>query len=216
MDHSETKPIEVQAGDEPTDTEVDETAQEAGPDEEVTAEAQDVEVAPGDEPAEAPTAEELQAEVESLQQALAEEHDRMLRAVAELRNYKRRVAREQQEKARYAGQSVLTRILPVMDNLQRILEHQADADSEEFARGIEMTVGEFFRVLDQLGVSVIDCEGEPFDPALHEAVAQVETDEAPEGTVVAVDTPGYCLHDRCLRPARVVVAKRPEAAESAS
>ncbi|MFP4248737.1 MAG: nucleotide exchange factor GrpE [Armatimonadota bacterium] len=152
------------------------------------------------------TVEELRAEVERLSQALEEEHERHLRAVAELQNYKKRTAREQRERQQYAGQSVLSAILPVMDNLRRVLEHQAEAGTEDFAKGVEMTVEEFFRVLSQFGVTIIDCEGEPFDPNMHEAVARVETDEAPEGTVVAVDTPGYCLHDRCLRPARVVVA----------
>ncbi|MFO8082344.1 MAG: nucleotide exchange factor GrpE [Armatimonadota bacterium] len=152
------------------------------------------------------TVEELRAEVERLSQALEEEHERHLRAVAELQNYKKRTAREQRERQQYAGQSVLSAILPVMDNLRRVLEHQAEAGTEDFAKGVEMTVEEFFRVLSQFGVTIIDCEGEAFDPNMHEAVARVETDELPEGTVVAVDTPGYCLHDRCLRPARVVVA----------
>ncbi|MGD9497693.1 MAG: nucleotide exchange factor GrpE [Armatimonadota bacterium] len=159
------------------------------------------------------TTEELRAEVERLREAWEEEHDRHLRAVAELQNFRRRVAREQQERARYAGEDVLARILPVMDNLQRVLEHEADAGSEEFARGVRLVVEEFFRVLRGLGVTVIDCQGEPFDPAMHEAVAQVEMAGVPEGTIVAVDAPGYCLHDRCLRPARVVVAKEPEGAE---
>ncbi len=152
------------------------------------------------------TIKELQAEIKRLEEALEEEHDRHLRAVAELQNFKRRTAREQQQKQKYAGQSVISEILPVMDNLRRVLEHQAEGDTEDFAKGVEMTVEEFFRVLEQLGVTVIECEGEPFDPDMHEAVARVETEEVPEGTVVAVDTPGYCLHDRCLRPARVVVA----------
>ncbi len=153
---------------------------------------------------------ELQAEIRRLQQELEEERDKRLRAIAELQNYRKRTTREQREKARYAGQPVLSRILPVMDNLRRILEHEADAGTEDFATGVRMTVDEFFRVLDELGVGVLDCEGEPFDPAVHDAVARVETDEVPEGTIVEVDTPGYCLHDRCLRPARVVVATRPE------
>lgn len=159
------------------------------------------------------TIETLRAEIARLEQALAEEHDRHLRAVAELQNYRKRVAREQQERARYASQDVLEQILPVMDNLQRVLEHEAEAGSEEFARGVRLVVEEFFRVLERLGVSVIECEGQQFDPMLHEAVAQVETEDAPAGTVVAVDTPGYRLHDRCLRPARVVVATGPREAE---
>ncbi len=152
------------------------------------------------------TVEKLRAEVERLQEELAREHDRHLRAVAELQNYRRRTSREHQEKQRYAGQSVLSAILPVMDNLSRVLKHQEQAGTEEFAKGVEMTVAEFFRVLAGLGVTVIGSQGEPFDPAMHEAVARVESADVPEGTVVAVDTPGYCLHDRCIRPARVVVA----------
>lgn len=161
------------------------------------------------------TVEELRAKVEELEAALEEEHDRHLRAVAELQNYRKRIAREQGDRQKYAGQSVLSAILPVMDNLRRVLEHQAEAGTEDFAKGVEMTVEEFFRVLSQFGVTVIDCEGEEFDPNLHEAVARVETEEVPEGTVIAVDTPGYCLHDRCLRPARVVVAAQsPEGSDS--
>jgi len=152
------------------------------------------------------TVEELRAKIEQLEAALEQEHDRHLRAVAELQNYKKRTARDQRDKQRYAEQSVLSAILPVMDNLRRVLQHQSEAGTEDFAKGVEMTVEEFFRVLSQFGVTVIDCEGEQFDPNMHEAVARVDTEEVPDGTVVAVDTPGYCLHDRCLRPARVVVA----------
>ncbi len=159
----------------------------------------------GDAP-EAMTEGELLARIEELETALAEEHDRHLRAVAELQNFRKRTAREQREKQRYAGQSILSSILPVMDNLRRVLEHQSEAGTEDFAKGVEMTVEEFFRVLSQFGVTVIDCQGQRFDPEKHEAVARVTTTEVPEGTVVAVDAPGYCLHDRCLRPARVVVA----------
>lgn len=165
---------------------------------------------PGEE---SETVEQLRERIEELEAALAEENDRHLRAVAELQNFKRRVAREQREKQQYAGQNVIASILPVMDNLRRVLEHQAEAGTEDFAKGVEMTVEEFFRVLNQFGVTVIDCEGETFDPNMHEAVARVETEEAPEGTVIAVDTPGYCLHDRCLRPARVVVAVPAEAGD---
>lgn len=159
-----------------------------------------------DESGSQPSVEDLRAEIERLEAELAEERDRHLRAVADLQNYRRRTTREQQERQRYAGQSVLSAILPVMDNLKRVLQHQEQAGTDEFARGVEMTVEEFFRVLAGLGVTVIGSRGEPFDPNLHEAVATVDATEAAPGTVAAVDTPGYCLHDRCIRPARVVVA----------
>ena len=164
----------------------------------------------------AETVAELRAEVDRLRAALDEEHERHLRAVADLQNFRRRTSRDMQERSRYEGQEVLARILPVMDNLQRILEHEAQSNAEEFATGVRMTVDEFFRVLDQLGVTVVDCAGEAFDPALHDAVARVETDELPAGTIIEVDTPGYCLHDRCLRPARVVVAASSEEEEERS
>jgi len=159
-----------------------------------------------DAPATDQSVEELQAEIERLQAEVAQERDRHLRAVAEMQNFRKRTARENKDRQRYAGQSVLSAILPVMDNLTRVLEHQEAAGTEEFAKGVQLTVEEFFRVLASLGVTVVGSEGETFDPNVHEAVARVEGSDVPEGTVVAVDTPGYCLHDRCIRPARVVVA----------
>ena len=159
-----------------------------------------------DAPATDQSVEELQAEIERLEAEVAQERDRHLRAVAEMQNFRKRTARENQDRQRYAGQSVLSAILPVMDNLTRVLEHQEAAGTEEFAKGVQLTVEEFFRVLASLGVTVVGSEGETFDPNVHEAVARVEGSDVPEGTVVAVDTPGYCLHDRCIRPARVVVA----------
>lgn len=158
----------------------------------------------------APEPHDLRAEVEKLQSALAEAEDRHLRAVAELHNYKRRSQREQAQRMQYANQELLSRIIPVMDNLRRALDHQEHAGSEEFARGVELVVQQFHEMLLSFGVEPVQAEGKPFDPQVHEAVAQVETSEVPEGTVLEVDTPGYCLHDRCLRPAKVVVAVAPK------
>ena len=150
-------------------------------------------VAPEERPPEAAPAEdmprtvaELQAEVERLRAELAAEHDRHLRAVAELQNFRRRITREQQERARYAGQDALAQILPVMDNLRLVLEHEAEAGDDEFARGVRLVVEQFFRVLEQMGVTVIDCAGEPFDPAMHEAVARVATEEVPELSLIHI------------------------------
>jgi len=209
MDDAMMRRIPVRGDDEPEA----ESAPEDDPQAEAAGEPQ-AEAAPAED---APrTVQELQAEVERLREELAAEHDRHLRAVAELQNFRKRITREQQERAHYAGQDVLEQILPVMDNLKLVLEHEAEAGDDEFARGVRLVVEQFFRVLEQMGVTVIDCEGEAFDPGMHEAVARVPTGEVPEGTVVAVDTPGYCLHDRCIRPARVVVAGAPEQAESPS
>ena len=153
---------------------------------------------------------ELQAEVERLTQLAADEHDGHLRAVAEMQNFRRRSAREQVERTQFANQELLARIVPIMDNLDRALEHRDDAGGDEFARGVEMVTQQLREALASFGVEPVAGVGAAFDPQVHEAVAQVETDEVAEGTVVAVDTPGYCLHDRCLCPAKVIVAKAPQ------
>jgi len=156
-----------------------------------------------------PPAAEETGELERLRQLYEEEHDKYLRAVAELQNYKRRSTREQAQRMQYANQELLARIIPIMDNLHRALEHQEHAGSEEFARGVELVVQQFHEMLLSFGVEPVEAHGKPFDPTVHEAVGRVETTEVPEGTVLSVDTPGYCLHDRCLRPAKVVVAAAP-------
>ncbi len=166
--------------------------------------------AEGDEPApEAQPENEGADEVARLQAMYDEEHDRHLRAVAELQNFKRRTTRDQTQRLQFANQELLSHVIPIMDNLRRALDHEAEAESGDFARGVELVVGQFHEMLASFGVQAVVAEGQPFDPQVHEAVAQVETDLVPEGTIVEVDTPGYCLHDRCLRPAKVVVARAP-------
>ena len=155
-------------------------------------------------------ADDLRAEIERLTQLAADEHDGHLRAVAEMQNFRRRSAREQAERIQFANHQLLERILPIVDNLNRALEHRDSAGTDEFARGVEMVAQQFHEALASFGVEPVAGVGASFDPQVHEAVAQVETDEVAEGAVVAVDTPGYCLHDRCLCPAKVIVAKAPQ------
>ncbi len=153
---------------------------------------------------------ELRAEIERLTQLAADEHDKHLRAVAEMQNFRRRSAREQAERVQFANHELLARIVPIMDNLDRALEHRDGGGGDEFARGVEMVAQQLHETLTSFGVEPVAGVGTAFDPRVHEAVAQVETDEVAEGSVVAVDTPGYCLHDRCLCPAKVIVAKAPQ------
>lgn len=152
---------------------------------------------------------ELRAEIQRLTQLAADEHDKHLRAVAEMQNFRRRSAREQMERIQFANHELLARIVPIMDNLDRALEHPSHAGGDEFARGVQMVAQQLHETLTSFGVEAVAGAGAAFDPQVHEAVAQVETDEVAEGAVVAVDTPGYCLHDRCLCPAKVIVAKAP-------
>ncbi len=174
-------------------------------------------VKPGDEDAsqeQTPKAQQdtddLSAEVERLTELYDAEHDQHLRAVAALQNLKRRAERDLAERLQFANQQLLANLLPIADNLERALAAEdEDASRDDLARGVRLVLEELHRLLHDFGVERIEAEQETFDPSIHEAVAQVETDDAPEGVILEVETPGYRLHHRVLRPARVIVAKRP-------
>ncbi len=163
------------------------------------------------EPSAGPSAEELlaasQAEVEK-------NWDLYLRARADLENYRKRAQREKEDLSRFANENLLREILPVVDNLERALEHarQEDGGNGGLLQGVEMTLGQLQRVLEKFGVTAVCCVGEPFDPARHEALGQVESAEYPPNAVAQELQKGYLLNDRLLRPALVMVAKAPPAA----
>jgi molecular chaperone GrpE len=162
-------------------------------------------------PAEQPSAEEALA----ASQAEAQKNwDLYLRARADLENYRKRAQREKEDLSRFANENLLREILPVMDNLERALEHarQEEGGNGGLLQGVELTLGQFQRVLDKFGVTPIRSLGEPFDPARHEALGQVESAEHPPNTVVQELQKGYLLNDRLLRPAMVMVAKAPPVA----
>jgi molecular chaperone GrpE len=133
-------------------------------------------------------------------------HDRHLRAVAELENYKKRVRREQTEAARYAAEPLIRDLLPVLDNLERAVEHAGGANGASLVEGVALVLKALQDLLRQHGVKTIEPPvGEPFDPRLHEAVDRREGDGDPN-RVAQLWQRGYQLHDRLLRPARVVVS----------
>ena len=138
---------------------------------------------------------------------LKDTHERYLRAAADLENYKKRAVREKEEAERYGVQKLLKDLLPVVDNLDRALAH-AEA-SNPLTAGIEATRRIFEDTLARYGVKAFSAVGQPFDPTHHEAMQQVETREAPPGTVVSEMVRGYLLHDRLIRPALVSVATTP-------
>lgn len=160
--------------------------------------------------------------VETLRQLLQEkeeqvrqEHERWMRAYAEYENYKKRVARDKAAQERFAHEALLRALLPVIDNLERCVCHAEQTPHQDaIATGVEMVRRELLRILEMFGLKVITSLGRAFDPTLHEAVAQRESGECPENTVVEEVQRGYCLYERLLRPARVVVAKAPQAQES--
>jgi molecular chaperone GrpE len=164
------------------------------------------------EPLEAASAGEGGAEtVEELRRQVEEKQDRLLRALAEAENFKRRTQRERDESVRYANESLLRDLIPVLDNLDRALgAARAAGGAEGVVGGIELIQRELLKVLERGGVTRYSALGQPFDPTRHEAIARVVSADAKPGTVVAETMPGYLLHNRVLRAALVSVAAAPD------
>jgi molecular chaperone GrpE len=159
-----------------------------------------------------PSHEALEREVAALQQEKAQLEDRWLRLQADFENHRKRTLREKQEALSYGHELVVKDLLPVVDNLERAIEHASastGADFEGMLQGVELVRRELLAVLAKHGVSTIEAEGEVFDPNLHEALAQMEDDKVPAGRVGRMLQKGYRLRDRLLRPARVMVSKGP-------
>jgi molecular chaperone GrpE len=155
--------------------------------------------------------EALKQELERLKDELEQLKERWMRTAAELENFKKRAAREREEYTKYANDKLLKQVLPVLDSLQRSLAHEGNKNSETaFWEGIEMIHRQFLTMLEGFGVQPIEALNEPFDPSRHEAIMQVESNDHEPNTVVEEMETGYLLHDRLLRPARVVVSKKTE------
>jgi len=138
--------------------------------------------------------------------------ERLLRLQADFENFRKRAQREKDEARQFANQSLIEKQLPILDNFEMALAAVKDADPA-LRDGVQMIYDQLLGILRDSGVETIDATGEGFDPNLHEAISQQETTEAEPGTVVEQVQRGYRLHERLVRPARVVVAKAPEAAE---
>ncbi len=139
-----------------------------------------------------------------LQSELAELRDRSVRTLADFDNYRKRVARERREERRYATIDLAREILGVVDNLERALS--AEGSTEDLKQGVVLIHRQLQETLRRHGVHRVAAEGEPFDPAVHEAVARFEDPDIEEPTVSEELQSGYLLHDRLLRPAMVKVA----------
>jgi len=154
---------------------------------------------------------ELNGEEDELQAARKEAKDayeRFLRVSAEFDNYKKRAAREAAEFKKFANETLVKEILPILDNLERAIE-SSDTDSEAqngLVEGVDMTLKEMLKVFEKFNVKPIDAVGEPFDPCFHQAVIQQESDSHPENTVIKELQKGYLMHERLIRPAMVVVS----------
>ena len=131
---------------------------------------------------------------------------RYQRLAADFDNYRRRTRQELGDRTQYANEELLRKLLPILDNLRRALDHAPEGVDRNWFEGIKMVARQFEDTLRAQGLSTIPAVGEKFDPAKHEAIAQEETDEHEEGTIVEEMQPGYRLHERVLRPTLVKVA----------
>ena len=155
-------------------------------------------------------------ELERVQQALVEADERAksnweqyLRAVAELDNVRKRAQRDIEAANRYGLEKFVAELLPVKDSLELAVQNATRADAKSLREGQEATLQLLARAIEKLGVTVIDPEGEPFDPARHEAMMTQESTTAEPNSVLKVVQLGYELNGRLLRPARVIVAREP-------
>ena len=134
--------------------------------------------------------------------------DKYIRLAAEFENYKRRAQRDQSDAIRYSNESLLKNLLSTLDNLERAIQCGKDAGATgSLLEGVELTHKQFLETVGKLGVRQVSSTGSLFDPNMHQAVAQVESETVEPNMVVEEFQKGYFLHDRILRPAMVTVAK---------
>jgi len=166
-------------------------------------------------PVEPPVLTPEQIEELKTRAAKADEHwDRLLRTTAAFENFKKRASREHQDAIRFANESLLRKLITVLDNFDMALTAANDSQNssvESLKTGINLIHQQFKKVLAEAGLEEIDATGKTFDPNWHEAVTQQETSDSPEGQVLRQHRTGYKLRDRLIRPASVVVAKTPAA-----
>jgi molecular chaperone GrpE len=154
---------------------------------------------------------DLAAKLKEKEKEAQENYDRYLRISAELENFKKRMEKEKAETYKFANENLLKDLLPVLDNLERALEHGREAENPKaLLEGVELTYKSFWTVLEKYGISRVEAMGEAFDPQHHEAVMVQEDAQRPAGEVISQLQIGYRLHNRLVRPAMVVVSKKPE------
>ncbi len=158
----------------------------------------------------------LEAQLAKQSQDKKDLWDKFVRASADLENFRKRSRRDLEDARHEARSRILKEMLPVVDNLERAVQHSNDAsDVGTVLEGVRLVLRQFTHAFERTEVTVVEAEGQPFDPNLHEAIGQQES-ELPPGTVVNVLQRGYKLGDKLLRPALVVVAKAKSAPAAAA
>jgi molecular chaperone GrpE len=181
-----------------------------GPDQDA-ARAKEVSPGMGQDQGDVPRTEAAEKAGDPLEEARAEIariRDQLLRTAADYDNFRKRTRRELDDAQKRGREELLRELLPVFDNLERAVVHAGQAsDAKAVADGVGMVLKQFADTLGRIGIKRVSTVGSPFDPAQHEAIQQLETDEHPAGTIVAEVQPGYAMGDRLVRAAMVVVAK---------
>lgn len=158
----------------------------------------------------AQTVETELSEEEKLQQKIVELEDKLIRRSAEFENYKKRTARQFDEIVQAANDRIILEFLEVIDNFDRSFEHDDETNFESFKEGVKLIHNQMKGLLEKYNITPIEAVGVPFDPNLHEAMMQVESDEYEEGNVVMEINKGYKMGSRVIRHSRVGVAKPKE------
>jgi molecular chaperone GrpE len=163
---------------------------------------------PDEKPLEEMTKSELLEKIDELQEASEKNHDLYLRSEAEIENIKKRNRKDKEEWVKYANETLIKEILPVMDNLEMAISHSHDENSIQALReGVELTLKGLRDVLEKSGLEEVKAEGEAFDPNYHHAVSEQADENAEAGTILQELQRGYMLKKRLIRPAMVIVSK---------
>ncbi len=155
--------------------------------------------------------EELKQKLEEKEKEVGELKERLLYQQADFENFKKLKAKEKQEVLRFGNETLVKELLPVIDNLERAIQHGCKTeDAKAIVEGVELTLNSFLKVLEKFGVTRVDALEREFDPNLHEAIAQEAREDKAPGTVVTELQKGYIMDGRLLRPSMVTVAKSSE------
>jgi len=164
------------------------------------------------------TVEDLKKRLEDQKHLAQDNYEKFLRAYADLENYKKRVEKERADTLKYGNEELMRDLLPFIDNLERAIEHatsETNNNPQALIEGVQLTLKDLRTALEKHGLKAIESVGKPFDPSLHEAMMQVESEAHDPQIVVEEFQKGYLIRDRLLRPARVSVAATREVSEEA-
>ena len=150
----------------------------------------------------------LEKDLQETKDELAEQKDKFVRLQAETDNFRKRLSREKEEFSQYANERLFKALIPIFDNFERALEASSN-DAKSLKKGLDMILKQFSSFLEKEKVEPIKAGGEKFDPAIHEVLSSEESDDHEEDTIISQFVKGYTINHRVLRPAQVVISKKP-------